>query len=267
VKDHVLEIVKSQSSTNGKINLMREYLQACILRILHAEGVFRSTAFVGGTALRFLHDLPRFSEDLNFTVAEKKGIPFVPLIKTIKHELELAGYTITVTIKDEKTVLSSFIKFENLLFEAGLSSHKNQNFSIKLEFDTNPPKGAGTDTVVVNKFFPIAYLTYDLPSLFGGKMHALLNRPYTKGRDFFDLGWYLSRWKGLTPNLPLLQNALKQTGWEKEYPTELTWRHVLYEKVERADWKKVRKDVENFLERPSDVEIFTQENVLRLIQG
>ncbi len=266
MKDYVLELIASKTGFNAKLNIMREYLQAYILRILHNEGVFRSTAFLGGTALRFLYGLPRFSEDLDFSLVEKMGYSFVDLLKKTKQELTLAGYNISMTYNDKRTVYSAMIKFEELMYEAGISPLPKQKFSIKLEIDTRPPKGAVLKTDIVNKYFPISFLSYDLASLFAGKLCALLSRNYTKGRDFFDLGWYFSRWRDISPNITLLQNALKQTGWNKEMPTENSWREQLYKIVENADWKRVKQDVENFLENPSDLNIFTQQNVLSLIR-
>lgn len=267
MKDYVLELSRSKTGYNAKLNIMREYLQAYILRIMHDEGVFRTTAFLGGTALRFLYNIPRFSEDLDFSIVKDKGYKFIDILNKIKQELILAGYNIGVTYKIEKAVQSAFVKFTGLLYEAGISPHKNQVFSVKLEIDANPPSGAVLKTDIVNKYFPIAFLCYDLPSLFAGKTHALLARKHTKGRDFFDIGWYLSRWKDIAPNTALLQNALRQTGWKKEMPTKENWREYLYNVVKAVDWRKVELDVKNFLENPSDVNIFTKENVLKLIKS
>jgi len=91
-----------------------------------------------------------------------------------------------------------------------------------------------------------------------------LSREYTKGRDFFDLGWYLSRFKDLKPNIEFLQNALSQTGWKKEMPTAETWIKYVRQVVLEADWKKVRGDVQNFLENPADLDVFSKENLLVL---
>ncbi len=267
MKEYCLELASSQSGYSAKLNIMREYLQAYILRILYAEGFFRNAAFLGGTALRFLHGLPRFSEDLDFSGAGETQMPFTELLSKVKNELQAAGYVVSLTYSDKKTVKSSFIRFEGLMYEAGVSPIKDQKLSIKLEIDTNPPDGAVIETMVVNKYFPLAFLTYDRGSLFSGKLHALLSRRYAKGRDYFDLGWYLSKWKDLTPNTVLLANALKQTGWEGEFPSEKTWRGIVFEVVKQADWDKVKKDVENFLERSGDLYIFTKENVLALVKG
>lgn len=265
MKDVVMELVAAQPSTSAKLNAMREYLQAYLLRLLHAQGVFRSAAFVGGTALRFLHQLPRFSEDLDFSLVKKGTVPFAKLLKILKEELRLAGYEITVVYKESKAVQYAFVKFERLLFETGLSPLENQLFSVKIEIDSNPPAGAGLETKLVTKYFPLAFLTHDLPSLFSGKIHALLSRRYTKGRDYFDLGWYLSRWPDLAPNLPFLKNALSQTGWKGKMPAEDNWKEILLAVVEKTDWKTVSKDVVAFLERPSDMAMITKDNVARLL--
>lgn len=265
MKDYLLELVAKQSGHNAKLNAMREYLQAYTLRIMHDDRLFRTTAFLGGTALRFLYNLPRFSEDLDFSLAKGRGHRFSDIIEGVKEELVSAGYNAAVTSNEEKTVCNSFIRFEGLLYEAGLSPLKSQKFSIKIEIDTNPPEGAILKTDIITKYFPISFLSYDLPSLFSGKIHALLSREYTKGRDFFDLGWYLSKWKDLTPNFTLLGNALKQTGWQGEIPSENTWKNFLSKVVHEVDWKKVKQDVENFLENPRDLEIFTKENTLKLL--
>lgn len=266
MKDYALELARSRSDSSDKLNIMREYVQAYILRIMHDEGAFRTTVFLGGTALRFLYNLPRFSEDLDFSAADKKEYAFAGIVKKVKQELALAGYDAKVTYNDEKIVKNAFFKIEGLMYEAGISRYKTQNFSIKIEIDTNPPEGATVKTEVANKYFPISFLTYDISSLFAGKVHALLNRKYTKGRDFFDLGWYLSQWRDITPNFIMLKNALMQTGWKGEIPSEKTWREYLFNVVERVDWKKARQDVENFLERPKDMDVFTKENVLNLIK-
>ncbi len=265
MKDHCLELVAAQKSSTTKYNAMREYLQAYVLRIMHDRNIFQSTAFVDGTALRFLYDLPRFSEDLDFSSHKKSQMPFADLMNVIKQELVLAGYTANVDYKESKAVQSAFVKFEGLMHEAQLSPMTSQKFSIKIEIDTKPPKGAVLTTQIVNKFFPIAFLSYDLPSLLAGKIHALLSRKYTKGRDYFDIAWYLSRFKTIVPNFKLLHNALTQTGYTKEMPTENDWRKYLSGVVKKADWKTVHKDVVNFLEDPKDMDIFTKENVLKII--
>jgi hypothetical protein len=267
MREYLLELVAKRSGYNERLNIMREYLQAYILHLMHDAGAFRRIAFVGGTALRFLHGLPRFSEDLDFSAASAVPADFAGMLKKIKAGLGLAGYQVVIAYDDQKTVLSAFVKFQGLLQAAGITGHEEQVLSIKLEIDSNPPAGAGLETRLVNKYFPVAFQSYDTPSLFAGKLHCVYTREYLKGRDYFDIGWYLSKWPDLKPNLVMLGNALKQTGWEGASPGEDTWRKMLYEKIAAANWEKVRRDVENFLENSADRDIFTKENVLGLVKA
>ena len=187
------------------------------------------------------------------------------MVPFIKKELELSGYHVEISYKDDKTVQSAMIKFSNLMYEAGLSGLKGQKISVKLEIDTNPPQWAEFSAKIVNKYFPLSFLVYDLPFLFAGKMHAVLTRRYSKGRDFYDIFWYLSRMKDIEPDITFLTNALKQTGWDKAMPSEDNWRGYLQRVVEGVNWDTVNKDVENFLERPADMKVFTKENLLEVI--
>lgn len=265
MKDFCLELVQKQTTYQSKLNILREYLQAYTLRILHDLGMFRSWAFMGGTALRFLFELPRFSEDLDFVWEKEKKYNFEDLLHKLEQELTTAGYRISLTYSTEKTVQKAFIKFEGILFESGLSPLRQQKFSVKLEIDTRPPKGAVTQTYLVNKYFPIVFFSYDISTLFAGKLGALLTRSYTKGRDFYDLGWYLSHWKDLSPNLTFLNNGLQQTGWKGDKLTNENWRQQLSQVVQKTDWKKVERDVESFLQNPADMNVFTKENIINLI--
>ncbi|MBN1984203.1 MAG: nucleotidyl transferase AbiEii/AbiGii toxin family protein [Chitinivibrionales bacterium] len=268
MKDYCLELVSKKNTSTDKINVMREYLQAYALKILHHGGFFRSAAFVGGTALRFLHGLPRYSEDLDFSsIQQGKMFSFVEIVTLLRDEFLQAGYSVIVTYNDSRTVFSAFVKFEGLMKEAGISPLSQQRLSIKIEIDTRPPHGAVLTTEIINKYFPLSLLTYDIPSLFAGKLHALVSRKYNKGRDFFDIGWYLSKWKELVPNIALLQNALSQTGWRNEQLNHENWRPVISEIISSANWTKIEVDVKNFLERPSDMDVFSKEEILRLIQG
>ena len=130
---------------------------------------------------------------------------------------------------------------------AELSHRKDQNLTIKLDVDTNPPKGGVVATTLVNKYFPITFTHYDLPSLFAGKLHAIFTRPYVKGRDYFDLVWLLSRHKDLQPNLNLLNNALKQTGNTLKVTSD-DWRMKVMERVASINWQAVVDDVKRFTE-------------------
>ncbi len=266
MKDYCLALVAAKSGYNEKLNAMREYLQVYILSFMYEGGMFRHAAFVGGTALRFLHGLPRFSEALDFSQAGKDKVNFGAMMSKIIRELELAGYSVAASIEKDKTVNSAFIKFNALMHEAGISPLKSQKFSVKIEIDTNPPQGAVLEELLVNKYFPINFLAYDPASLFAGKVHAILSRKYTKGRDLFDLGWYLMTWKAIEPNFIQLNNALTQSKWHGPVISKVNWREVVSEAVAGADWKKMGSDVEQFLERPRDIKLLSQDAVLNMLR-
>lgn len=261
MKDRALQLVR-EAPEPQKANLLREYLQAHVLYSLQRKRAFEQLAFAGGTALRFLYGLPRFSEDLDFSLERRGGYDFQVLLTAIETDLFKAGFEVTVHPRAERVVHSAFLRFPGLLYEAGLSPHRAQKLSIKVEIDTNPPPGAKTEQTVINRHFLLGAWHHDLSSLMAGKLHALLMRPYTKGRDLYDLLWYLTRSELVVPNVVLLNNALYQTGWEGDRVTEKTWRSIVRDRLERLDWASVSEDVSAFLEHPAERSLLTRTTLL-----
>jgi hypothetical protein len=248
-------------------HIVREYLQARILEGLQHLGAMVPLAFQGGTALRFLFDLPRYSEDLDFTLERNvEQYDFRKYLNKISREFEKEGYGVGMKVNDNNVVHAAFIRFPGLLYELGLSPHRNQVFAVKLEVDTNPPQGAGLETTITRRHVTLQIQHHDRPSLLAGKLHALLQRAYTKGRDVYDLFWYLSNRDWPEPNLRLLNHALKQTDWEGEKMTAGNWRGVVRSKLEQLSWDSVVEDVEPFLEKQAQVELLTRENLLSLLE-
>jgi predicted nucleotidyltransferase component of viral defense system len=242
-------------------------LQARILQSLQGRGAFRTWVFHGGTALRFLHCLPRFSEDLDFAlVSVDSEHDFRGCLKTADEDFQAEGYATRVTVNDRKTVRSAFVGFVGLPHELGLSPHRSEVLSVKVELDTNPPAGASLATTIVRHHVTLHLQHHDAASLLAGKLRAVLARPYVKGRDVYDLIWYLSDRTWPAPNLALLNNDLRQTGWRGQVVTPQNWRGIVADAIARADWKKVVPDVRPFLERDCDVELLTKENVLALLK-
>lgn len=233
-------------------------MQELILQIIDRAGYFKQLAFVGGTALRVLYGLPRFSEDLDFSLISKKGFKFVRFLKMLKKELELNGYSIEEAKGNGgKTVLSEFIRFKGLLFELGLASHKNEKLFIKLEIDSRPPKGFETEVTLINKNFLFKVRNYAQDSLFASKLHALLFRKYEKGRDYYDLLWFLTR---KTPiNFRLLSNAAKQTEGKTFRLDADKARILLTAKIKKSDFPRLLRDVRPFLERDEESAYFKKE--------
>ena len=197
------------ASAEDKVNRAREFLQILALKSLSDQDAFAHIAFIGGTALRVLFGARRFSEDLDFSAVSSKGYDFNGLCGGLVKAFRLSGLNAVLGKSKAKTVNSAFLSFPGLPYALGLSGHKQEKFSIKIEVDTRPPEGWRAQTSIVNKTYLFSVKHYDLPSLFAGKLHAVFYRRYTKGRDIYDLFWYLGR--KVRPNFELLNNAIAQS--------------------------------------------------------
>ena len=265
MKAHLIDLVQASTPLQGR-NVAREYLQARILGVLQREGAMMSLAFQGGTCLRFLFNLPRYSEDLDFTL---EGDPAVydlrAWLPAIRAELSREGYAVALAVRDRNPVHSAFVRFPGVLHEAGLSPHPDESLAIRIEVDTRPPAGAVLETHLVRRHVTLRLHHHDRASLFAGKLHALLQRPQPKGRDLYDLVWYLSDPDWPAPNLPLLNAALRQTGWAGERLRVGNLRTTILRRLDVLAWDRVVADVRPFLERAEDMALLTQENAVRLL--
>jgi predicted nucleotidyltransferase component of viral defense system len=266
MKEEALALVRGLTDPGQALNRLREYVQAFVLRSFHESEAFRSLAFVGGTALRFLHNLPRFSEDLDFSLVSAEGYAGREWMAKVKRDLTLAGFSPEVTWNDRKVVHAGWVRVAGLLHEAGLSATPVEKLAIKLEIDTRPPDGARSERRVVTRHVTFLLQHYDQPSLLAGKLHAVLTRKYTKGRDWYDLVWYLSQRPPVVPNLTLLQNAFDQTQGVGRHNAML-WRELARERLATLNLQAVGDDVSPFLERPQDAALLTRDNLEVLLRA
>lgn len=266
MKTYLLDLVqRAPDSAHGR-NIAREYLQARVLEILQRSGAFIPLAFHGGTALRFLYATPRYSEDLDFALEQAhEQFHWQTYLQAIKNTLTAEGYTLEIKFNEHRVVYNARLRFLGLPFDLNLSPHPKEILAIKLEVDTRPPTGAGLTTTVVRRHVILQLHHHDPASLLAGKLHAVLQRPYLKGRDIYDLLWYLSDPNWPSPNLNLLNHALMQTDQDASILTESTWRQAVRHRLERADWKQVIADVRPFLESGEAAALLTPENLKRVL--
>ncbi|HOE09522.1 MAG TPA: nucleotidyl transferase AbiEii/AbiGii toxin family protein [Treponemataceae bacterium] len=265
MKQDLLTIVSNAADPAEKQNLMREYIQACALRSLHEGGAFKNLSFVGGTALRFLFALPRFSEDLDFSLESNENYDPVSWLTKMKRDFSRLGFEADITWNDRKTVHTGWIKIAGLLHECGLSARPEQKIAVKIEIDTLPPEGAITEKKIVNRHTIFAVRHHTLSCLMAGKIRALLTRPFQKGRDWYDLLWYLSRIPPVIPDSAFLSNALSQPGEVNYFKPELGWKGSVSALLNTLSIKSLKSDVDVFLENPNDADLFTEENFRELL--
>ncbi len=234
---------------------LREITQEIILAGLGRTDFFVRAAFQGGTCLRIFHGLSRFSEDLVFAMLEPfVGFALLPYLERMRLELDAYGYDLEIEDRTRagQTVQKAFVKDDSVgkLLHLNYRSRMGpmRKLRVTLEVDTRPPAGATYEMPVMDYPFPSAVRIFDLPSLFAGKIHALLCRNYLKGRDWYDFIWYTAR---RTPiNHALLSSALDQQGpWAGTQPqADLEWCVAhLTTAIRAIDWKQAREDVRRFL--------------------
>ena len=242
------------SSPIEEENALKEIVQEIILFALWQADFFEVAAFQGETSLRILHGLTRFSEDIDFILLEPDpGFLWQPYLDKLAEICQEFGIEPEALDKNrmDRNVKTALIKDNSIANQLNLSfinNNKGQKLKIKLEIDCNPPAGSGFEYTYLD--FPVDFEVghQDMSSNFALKTHALLCRPYLKGRDWYDFNWYIAQ--GVIPNLLLLQNALIQYGpWKgKDLDVDREWLvKALTEKIASINWKDAAEDVERFL--------------------
>ncbi len=268
VKENLLEEIKKEKASEQKLNKLREALHHLILQEADRKGAFEQISFLGGTALRIVYGLDRYSEDLDFSSSAKsqKKFDLGPLTKGIQKSLEAFGFECAVEkLNVEHSVHKCFFAFPNLLHDLDKTFRKGQKLAIKFDVDTNPPAGA-TETlspITGKQLYKVRH--YEPASLFAGKLHALLFRMYSKGRDLYDFLWYTG--KKTEVNLTLLENAIAQSQKKPIQLNETLLREMLKKRFEETDFEKAKKDVAPFVENSDTLHLFEKEIFLNATQN
>jgi len=242
-------------SQRDELNAFKEIIQEIALCALARANFFNQAAFQGGSCLRIVYSLNRFSEDLDFLLFKPdKSFLWEPFLKAMQLEFKLydLDFNVIDRSKADNAIKMAFLKDTSFgkvfVFAHPRGPSDKQTIKIKLEIDTNPPEASEFQNHFIDFPYMYSIVSQDLPSLFASKCHALLCRPYTKGRDWFDFVWYVS--KKVIPNYAHLTSAIDQEGpWKNENITVTKkWLiGALNNKIEKIDWAKAKGDAENFL--------------------
>jgi predicted nucleotidyltransferase component of viral defense system len=258
---------------------MREIMQEIALAALSRTDFFDKAAFYGGTALRIFYGLDRFSEDLDFSLlAPNPDFSLTPYFSKIVEEFQSLGMNVSIREKDKRIktqVESAFLKsetiwqelvLEDLVKQHGISS--NKTIKIKIEIDRLPPLGFSTEEKLLIRPFSFYVKCFTMPSLFAGKLHALLFRKWksrVKGRDWYDMEWYIR--KGVPLNMHhFLQRAKETNDWQEDQITQDQIMQLLIEKIESVAFDSVKEDVVRFIADDQKLAIWSPNYFNDLIQ-
>ncbi len=270
-----------RKSTDEQVNALREVFQELALLGLWRGKFFEHAAFYGGTALRILYGLDRFSEDMDFSLlTPDDSFRLQRYLPHVEKELSAWGFSVKIEVKEKSTqsaIESAFLKANTkeqlLTIEAGekiiTGITANQTLKIKIEVDTDPPSDFDTETKFCLQPIPFSVRAYTQPCLFAGKMHALLCRGWknnVKGRDWYDFIWYVKRNTNL--NLRHLETRMRQSGHyaEKEVLTEERFQKFLTEKIASLNVDKAKADVVRFLPDTSSADIWSRDFLMAVAE-
>lgn len=248
------------------IHLVREYLQARSLQSLQRAGAMQTLAFHGGTSLRFLYDISRYSEDLDFALElHSEAYDFRAYLQQIVRDFSAEAYVVDVKLNEKTAVHKAFVRFRGLLHELGLSGYPEEVLAIKIEVDTTPPSHAELMVTPLSKHVPLNLQHHDPATLLAGKLSAILQRDYLKGRDIYDLWWYLNQPSWPEPNLEYLNQCLRQGGWGSGPVTPANWRAIVREQVFPLNWASVMEDVGSFIIDSEERANFSKDKLSNLL--
>lgn len=242
---------------------LREVMQEIALAGLYRGGFFDKAAFYGGTCLRIFYGLPRFSEDLDFSLLKPdSSFSLEPYFRAIHDEFSAFGFEVTLSAKKKSVqseVESAFLKKTSSLYDLNITGRKT--VKIKLEVDKDPPLGFATEERLLIQPYSFYTKCFDLSDLFAGKMHALLFRQWNnrvKGRDWFDFEWYVRQ------GVPLGLKHFAERGFQsgdladRKLSTS-EFQALLHERIDSLNVRSARQDVVRFIPEPAVVDIWSRD--------
>lgn len=256
------------SSSDQADSALREVMQEIALAGLNRGGFFEKAAFYGGTCLRIFYGLPRYSEDLDFSLLQvNPEFSLEPYFKAVREEFSALGIDVEISAKNKvakSQIESAFVKNNTQVFDIHLQNKRQ--IKIKFEVDTLPPLGFVTEEKLLLQPFSFYVKCFSLQDLYAGKMHALIYRQWknrVKGRDWFDFEWYVSR--GVALNLAHFVERARQSGGLTEATlSEFDFMVLLRRKIESLDAQNAKKDIERFILDSRALEIWSQDYFLQL---
>jgi len=263
-------------------NAMKEIIQEIALLGLHRANFFEKAAFYGGTALRILYSLPRYSEDLDFTLFKSdQNFSLQNYFSALEREFEAYGFQVQIESVDKRInsdVESAFIKTNTKIHylkieslkQFGKSTQSNAKLQIKFEVDTDPSTNFQFETRYILAPISFPVISLKMPDLFAGKLHALLYRKWNnriKGRDYYDYVWYLK--KNTEVRLQYLREKAIQSGHAK--PNDLQnlqqLKEALFERFQAIDFAAAKEDVRPFIKNQNELDLWSKDFFMQISEN
>ena len=268
------------------INAVKEVFQEITLLGLYRSMFFEKACFYGGSALRILYGLDRFSEDLDFSLFQRNDdFDLEKYFSKIIDEFKALGINIFVSkkIKQGKSdIETAFLKVNltdikvntqdiksDRFAELLKNIHPAQKIKIKVEVDINPPLKFQTESKIILLPTTFYIVSMTLPNLYAGKIHSLLFRVWAnrvKGRDWYDFEWYIKN--GVELNLEhLKQRIIKSEDWEEDAKlTEDILKDLIIKKIDTIDIKKAKDEVKPFIKNYDALELWSKKHFKILVE-
>lgn len=256
------DIIDRSGVARDEIQLFsRQVLQKIVLNGLSRGQFFKRAAFHGGTALRILHSLDRYSEDLDFVLFDRDpGFSLERYMGYVESEIRSYGLSVSSKVRDSRTTATSSgdvrCRTRGMILEIGFpeglveSINPDAVMRVKIDVDTDPPSGAGYQKYSMTDPLNYYLCALDLPSLFAGKVSAVLTRRWgmrEKGRDFYDFLWYIDR--SVPVNMSYLRSNLERAGaigQDDRFDLEVL-KGMLRERFSSVDYASAMSDVGQFV--------------------
>ena len=246
----------------SKENILHEVMQQIALAGLSRGGFFEKAAFYGGTCLHLLHDMRRFSEDMDFSLLESDlGFRFEDYFPAVVEEFKMAGKDVEIKMKHKgqpSAIESAFLKESSDVFDIGFTTEKR--LKVKVEVDIDPPPKFSTEMKLLELPRKCWVRAYDLPGLYAGKVSAALFRKWknrVKGRDWYDVMWYIQN------RVELDLAHLIERAKESEPTADVSTREKLLAafdaRIDTIDFENAKQDVLPYLKDPTEVDIWSRE--------
>jgi len=243
--EHLLEEAKNNDlPINKKRAILREYLQIIILNGIYKSKFAKSFLFMGGTALRYFYNLPRFSEDLDFNTADLTHDEFKRVIDITRAELEREGFSVASDVQKRNNLFIANIIFKDVVEKYAITDNRKASLMVKVEIN-RPGWELMTESSVLSMYgYNFTAILMSRANLLSEKICALFSRRL--GRDIYDTLFMLRR------KFPFNENILKIN--HIKLPVKDAILEYLKE-IGEKELKRLGAQLQPFLFKEEDIEL------------